>query len=398
MLEHDHEPIPGLPQALPDGEKILWQGRPEAGSLAYGTFHLRKLVLYFAAILVLRFTLQLSNGAELSATATSTAGLAGLAAAAIGLLLLYTRLLAQATVFTITNRRIVLRSGVALPLTINLPFARIESADVRMHRDGSGDIALVTDDASRVSYVLLWPMVKPWRWLRVRPVLRGVSQANDVAAVLAAGLVEATAAENERTSRAATDVVEQPAARDTAGSGPARRRWRAYPTVPLAAAASLIIIAVVAVAGIRLAGVAPEKPATASAIASVNLYFEDHDDGSVRVIDASDGTVIDELPPGTNGFVRGTLRSLVRARRAADVGSDTPFSLRETETGRLLFHDSATGREIDLWAFGPTNAGVFRRFLEQDSPQTVATATQPALESDGPEVTAVALKKQETTP
>jgi putative photosynthetic complex assembly protein len=118
----------------------------------------------------------------------------------------------------------------------------------------------------------------------------------------------------------------------------------------------------------------------------------------VRVIDASDGTVIDELPPGTNGFVRGTLRSLVRARRAADVGSDTPFSLRETETGRLLFHDSATGREIDLRAFGPTNAGVFRRFLEQDSPQTVATATQPALESDGPAVTAVALKKQETTP
>ncbi len=32
--DFDFDPVPGLPERLPAGEEILWQGRPEALTLA----------------------------------------------------------------------------------------------------------------------------------------------------------------------------------------------------------------------------------------------------------------------------------------------------------------------------------------------------------------------------
>ena len=60
--DHDFEPAHGLPELLPAGEKILWQGSPQWLPLAYRVFHIRKLVLYFAALVVLRMVVMLVNG------------------------------------------------------------------------------------------------------------------------------------------------------------------------------------------------------------------------------------------------------------------------------------------------------------------------------------------------
>jgi len=45
--EHEFEPEYGLPERLPDGEKMLWQGAPDFKALAIRVFHLRKLALHF---------------------------------------------------------------------------------------------------------------------------------------------------------------------------------------------------------------------------------------------------------------------------------------------------------------------------------------------------------------
>ena len=169
MLEHNHEPAPGLPQALPQDERVLWQGRAEFSSLARSTFHVRKLAIYFALLLGLRLTFKLGDGAGLASGLSGSAGLLVLAVVALGLLLLYAWLVARSTMYTITNRRVVIRSGVDVPVTMNLPFSRIEAADLRRHADGSGDLSIRLEAGSRASYVLLWPLVKPWRLFRVRP-------------------------------------------------------------------------------------------------------------------------------------------------------------------------------------------------------------------------------------
>ena len=128
------------------------------------------------------------------------------------------------------------------------------------------------------------------------------------------------------------------------------------------------------------------------AIAAVELRFEDLDDGGVAVIDATDGRTLDVLEPGSNGFVRGAMRSLVRERRASNVGAEAPFSLLRTANGQLLLHDPTTDRRIDLRAFGATNADAFGRFLELATPTAQAIPNPP----DSTDATAVALSTKES--
>jgi putative photosynthetic complex assembly protein len=391
VLEHDYEVAPGLPQDLPRDERVLWRGASDARSLALGTFHVRKLAVYFAALLGLRLGLQLVDGAALATALPAAAALAALAAVALGLLSLYASMLARSTIFTITNRRIVIRCGVAVPLTVNIPFSRIDAVNVRERHDGSGEIALVPEHGSRVSYVLLWPMVKPWRLIRVQPVLRGLPEVAAIAAVLADAI--AADAGQTVTAREPRRRVETPTNRpDRTGW----RDWLAYPRLPLAAATSLAVVALASVALLRVTGAGPE-PVAVSAVESVAmeiaLEFHDRDDGSVVVMDAADGAVIDVLEPGTNGFVRGMLRSLARARRAVDAGPEAPFYLQRMQSGRLLLSDAVTGQEIDLRAFGPSSVEAFERFLPTAAQHAAGAAKSDRTTNSSAGLAAVASKQ-----
>ncbi len=82
-----------------------------------------------------------------------------------------------------------------------------------------------------------------------------------------------------------------------------------------------------------------------------------------------DGHLIDTVAPETNGFLRGTLRALVRERRQYGVGDEVPFRLLRGADGSLILYDPAIGRRLDLRAFGPTNAGAFASLLNTGSNQ-----------------------------
>lgn len=388
MHEHDQEPVPGLPQELPDGERILWQGRSEASSLAVSTLHLKKLAAYFVALLALRLVFKLNDGVTLAEAISGSLGLVVLAVVAIGLLAYYARRAAAASMFTITDRRIVLRCGVAVSVTVNLPYTIIDSAELRLHKDGSGDISIRTDRRSRASYILLWPMVKPFRWFNVQPVLRGLKSAESVAETLANALAAHELAAQQNNAAPVEDTR-----RESRDARTRRRGWTVYP--PLAGAASLVVFAIVAVSAYQLSNSGAEQAPLESAIASVDLRFEDQDDGSVAVIDASDGSLIDTLQPGTNGFVRGALRSLARERRASGIGAEEPFSILRTASGQVVLHDPATGRLIDLRAFGPTNRDAFGRFLTISANDQIADESSSETGNADIGVTAMALTQQE---
>lgn len=184
IREHDFEPVPGLPAPLPGGEFLRWQGRPDWRDLARSALHVRKLFFYFAALLVFRFIYLLVEGVPLTEVLLTTSALTGLAAVALGLLSLMAWLMARATVYTLTNRRIVIRSGVALPMTVNLPFAKISAADLRQRSNGFGDIPLTLDSEKQASWIVLWPHVRPWHFGKVQPVLRSLPDSEQVAATL----------------------------------------------------------------------------------------------------------------------------------------------------------------------------------------------------------------------
>lgn len=184
MSEYDHEPIRGLPGHLPEGEEILWQGAPEWRTFARTAFHTRLIGVYF----LLLVALAVASGSIGGAIATGIAGMLG-----IGLLMLFSWAVARTTVYTLTNRRVVLRIGVALNKCINLPLKQIGGADLNLRGNGHGDIALMLTGPHRIGYAMLWPHARPWKFSRVQPMLRAVPDAEAVAAKLAqatASLVE----------------------------------------------------------------------------------------------------------------------------------------------------------------------------------------------------------------
>ena len=186
--EHEFEPVRGLPEALPAGEKMLWQGSPDWRLLAVQGFHVRKLVIYFAAMVALRLAFMATGDAPatLGAMAVSAAWLLGLSAAAVGGLAAVAWLSARGTVYTITSQRVVMRIGIVLTLTFNIPFRRITGANLRLDADGHGDVPLALNGADRIAYLHLWPHARPWHVARPEPMLRCLPQAADVARLLSA--------------------------------------------------------------------------------------------------------------------------------------------------------------------------------------------------------------------
>jgi hypothetical protein len=186
--EHENEPVPGLPERLPQGETILWQGTPEWWPFAQRVFRLRLLVIYFAALVVWSIADAAATGGSVAMILTSPLRSLLLAILCVGVLALMGRVAARATLYTITNRRVVLRVGVALPMTINIPFALVQSAAVKRHGDGTEDVVLTLMQPNRVSWLALWPHLRPFRMARPEPMLRAVATASGASQALTRAL------------------------------------------------------------------------------------------------------------------------------------------------------------------------------------------------------------------
>jgi hypothetical protein len=167
---------------------MLWQGRPSWSALAIRTFHVRKIALYLGALLVWRVVSGLHDGNSPSVVAASALMPLLLLLAAVGITTLLAWLYCRTTVFTITNRRVVMRYGVALPWCLNLPYRIVKSAAVHTNPDGTADIPLTLSGTGRVSYLHLWPFARPWWINHPQPMLRAVPDGASVAKLLARAL------------------------------------------------------------------------------------------------------------------------------------------------------------------------------------------------------------------
>lgn len=139
-----------------------------------------------------------------------------------------------------------------------------------------------------------------------------------------------------------------------------------YEKVPrpfLIAAGGMVLMTLLLVAGARITGSLDSQVGVKTAIVEEYLRFEDQPNGAVAIYSARNGELIETMEPGTNGFVRGTLRALVRERRLKNVAEKTPFRLLIGSDGSFVLHDPATDRRLDLRAFGPANAGAFASLL-----------------------------------
>lgn len=197
----------GLPEMLPGNERILWQGRPDWRAVAIDVFHARAIVVYGAVLVAWRVITTLHDGGTFAEAALVGAWLALLPVAALPILAGLAYATAASTVYTITNRRVVMRIGVALTVTLNLPFARIAEASYKPGWFGTGDLPLSLAGSDRIAFAVLWPHSKPWQVRRPQPMLRGVPNGAKVAQVLASAL----AAANVQPARNVASIASAPA-------------------------------------------------------------------------------------------------------------------------------------------------------------------------------------------
>jgi len=185
VREYEYEPINGLPENLPEGESIVWQGAPRWTALANRVFQVRTLALYFAALIGIHVVYKLMDGASSSHVWGGVSWQLTLATVSLGLLSGAAWLYARSTVYTLTNKRLVLRSGVATPMMVNLPLEKLESAGLRLCSDGTGDMLFTPTSDTKLYYMLLWPHVRLLGFRKIQPLLRGIPDAQNVARLLA---------------------------------------------------------------------------------------------------------------------------------------------------------------------------------------------------------------------
>ena len=178
----------GLPDHLPEGENLLWQGRPDWQRLAINAFHIRKVAIYFAALIVAQGAWKLGHGASLADAFQTVPAMVGLGLSACIILLGFAYASARTTHYTLTSKRILMKVGIALPVIINLPLRQIDGVSFAATGKGCGTICFKTGGQTRLAYLLLWPHAKPWNFTRPYPSFRDIADVEGVAQRLASVL------------------------------------------------------------------------------------------------------------------------------------------------------------------------------------------------------------------
>ncbi len=205
--------IKGIPASLPEGERLLWQGNPAWRVLIGSVFHIRFVASYFALIILWCTASSWQAGTPAASIAGADARMFGVALVPLALMMLFSWLTQRTTVYTITNRRVVMHFGVAFPMSFNIPFAMVTSAALSAHGGGSGDIALRLQPGSKLGYLVMWPNVRPWRMARAEPMLRGLADVAPAAQILSRALAAYASV------AVPVDVVAPRAAGATIGAG-----------------------------------------------------------------------------------------------------------------------------------------------------------------------------------
>ncbi len=186
-MSHDEfeiEPVEGLPESPPEGEEILWQGRPDWWQLTWESLSMPWVLGYFVLLALWRF-ISVVDQMPLGQAIGATAPFALLCAVVVALLCFVGYVQARCAMYTVTNRRVAMRIGAALTMTLKLPYQQFANDMMDLRKNGTGTIAFETMGDTRLSYILCWPHVRPWYINPSQPALRCIPDAQRVADLIA---------------------------------------------------------------------------------------------------------------------------------------------------------------------------------------------------------------------
>ncbi len=380
-----------LPADIPEGERILWHGRPRWMSLARRAYRADFIAAYFVALTIWSVWSAADSGWSAAALAgvktlgTRRGGARDRRGARLPLR-------AHHALRRDLTKRLVLKVGIALPIFINIPFKDIGSASARVYGDGTGDIPVALEKGRRIGYWLLWPSARPLHLpqaaalpaLRRRRRGRRRDASGRPFGTPPGSRPRLRRSRNKgRARRRGADArrpgcgVEEHAMTDLA----VRRQTHGMPREVLIFAAALIAIVIIGAwsgEAIRISD-APRRPSPTRSRASP-LRFEDQPDGSVLVRRADDGALIYRVAPETNGFMRQTLRGLARDRRRSglrrrDAVRSHLLERRHADARRSGDRTARGARSLRRNQRGRLRATASRRPEGSDEPSRISAKT-----------------------
>ncbi|MEM9383735.1 MAG: photosynthetic complex putative assembly protein PuhB [Pseudomonadota bacterium] len=192
----------GIPFELPQGERLLWQGRPIKDRLARELFHVRAIALVALACMAWKVISGLNQGLAVSDLLQSVSAILLGAVLLLGTLYGYAVLMARSTIFSITDKRVIIRDGVFVRKYWNVPFGQIRNVSYRSYASGpSGEICLEVESGGEMGYLMLWPYARPWRISSPQPLLRALEDGEAVARLLGQALQRSLAPSGHRQLR-----------------------------------------------------------------------------------------------------------------------------------------------------------------------------------------------------
>jgi putative photosynthetic complex assembly protein len=143
----------------------------------------------------------------------------------------------------------------------------------------------------------------------------------------------------------------------------AGKRGRSFPRKVLLGAAAVLVFAIGATIFGQTTGIGVVRNPVMSPVMIRDIIITELSGDRLAVADAATRETIETIAPDKDGFIRGAMRGLNRARMQRNLPLDTPWRLIRWDNGRLTLSDTATGQRVELDAFGKTNAAAFARFL-----------------------------------
>ena len=169
--------------AIPEGESILWKGKPSFWGFSWYFFGL-KLLAFYLIILSVVFAARLTVTDFFTAFVVDFLPflLSGILTSFI--LMALAKIQSQSSVYIITENRVIIKSGAALSFLISMPFKKIKAVNLQKRKGSLGTISFELNSGKRVPYVSCWPSVRPWRFKNTEPAFSCIENVDEVATIL----------------------------------------------------------------------------------------------------------------------------------------------------------------------------------------------------------------------
>jgi hypothetical protein len=172
-----------IEKSVPPDEKVLWTGRPNWLSLAYRAYGLKYFWIY---LIITGLYAATTIEADLSLIVLLKKFIPFLVSGTCAALILTALAFftASHTCYVLTERRVVIQTGIALVFLVNMPIKKITSVDRQILLKGCGNISFSSETGKRIPYISCWPSVRPGYFSRPKPSFRSIENVYTVEEIL----------------------------------------------------------------------------------------------------------------------------------------------------------------------------------------------------------------------